>query len=109
MPRKRKSYHLSRLQSELRKQALHTEDEELRSKFWRLFYKARNAEHEIREMVMDAEMRRLLDFVFPNGIPSDLVDDVPVKMRRMTMLLRTMMIPRNNAASGINSPLSTQK
>lgn len=70
---KRKSYHLSRLQSELRARAIkEKDDEELSNALWRMYYKARNAEHEIREMVMDAEMRRLLEFVFPDGVPQNL-------------------------------------
>ena len=75
MPLKRKSYHVSRLQSELRASALREEDEEMRNRLWRLYYRACNAEHEVREMVMDAEMRRLLDFVFPNGLPDIYSDE----------------------------------
>ena len=75
MPLQRKSYHLSRLQSELKQHALRTEDEELRAKLWRYYFKAERAENEIYKMVTDAEMRRLLDFIFPNGIPSDMFED----------------------------------
>jgi hypothetical protein len=77
MPLKRNSYHVSRLQSELRAYALHEEDPVLRKKFWSLYYRACNAEHEIRALVMDAEMRRLLDFVFPNGLPDIFEDAKP--------------------------------
>ncbi|MDQ7025901.1 MAG: hypothetical protein Q9P01_11085 [Anaerolineae bacterium] len=73
--RKRRSYHLSRLKSELRKRALAEEEEDKRRDTWRLFFKAQHAEHEVREMVMDAEMRRLLEFAFPNGLPDAFRDD----------------------------------
>lgn len=74
MPLKRRSYYLSCLQSELRKYALNAKDEDTRKDYWRMYYKALNAEHEVRAMVMDAEMRRLLDFAFPDGIPQSLRD-----------------------------------
>jgi len=79
--KKRESYHLARLKAELRKRALREDDEEKRSDYWRLYYKANHAEHEVREMVMDAEMRRLLEFVFPDGIPDTFHDeaDTPQK------------------------------
>jgi hypothetical protein len=73
--RKRRSHHLSRLKDELRKRALIEDDEDKRRDYWRLYYKANHAEHEVREMVMDAEMRRLLEFAFPEGIPGDIADD----------------------------------
>lgn len=76
--KKRQSHELSRLKNELRKRALHEDDEEKRRDYWRLYYKAIHAEHEVRALVMDAEMRRLLDFVFPNGLPSGF-DDEPDK------------------------------
>jgi hypothetical protein len=73
--RKRKSYHLTQLQNQLRKRALHEKDEETRRTYWRLYYKAQSAEHEVREMVMDAEMRRLLEFILPDGTPDNFFED----------------------------------
>jgi len=79
--KKRKSYHLTQLQNELRKRAIKEKNEEKRSDYWRLFFKAQHAEHEVRELVMDAEMRRLLEFIrmadFPEGFEDDI--DVPQK------------------------------
>jgi len=79
--KKRKSYHLTQLQHELRKRAIKEKNEEKRSDYWRLYYKANHAEHEVRELIMDAEMRRLLEFVFPDGIPDSFhdEDDTPQK------------------------------
>src|SRR5262245_38171564 len=55
---KRISYHLTELKNELRKRAMKEKDEEKRTDYWRLYYKVLHAEHEVREMVMDAEIRR---------------------------------------------------
>jgi hypothetical protein len=73
--RKRKSYHLTQLQNQLRKRALHEKDEDTRRTYWRLYYKAQSAEHEVREMVMDAEMRRLLEFILPDGTHDNFFED----------------------------------
>ena len=76
---KRKSYYISRLQSELRARALKAkDDEELSSALWRMYYKALNAEHEVRAMVMDAEMLNLLKFIYPNGVPPELLEEPPL-------------------------------
>jgi hypothetical protein len=72
---KRKSYHLTQLRNQLSKRALNEKDEETRRTYWRLYYKAQNAEHEVREMVMDAEMRRLLEFILPDGTPDNYYED----------------------------------
>ena len=64
---KRISYHLTELKNELRKRAMKEKDEEKRTDYWRLYYKVLHAEHEVREMVMDAEIRRLLDFALAYG------------------------------------------
>jgi hypothetical protein len=79
MPLQRKSRIVSQLQMGLRALALREEDEEKRRRLWRLYYMACNAEHEIRSIVMDAEMRRLLDFVFPDGLPAIFEDEKPKK------------------------------
>jgi len=73
--RKRRSYNLTQLKRELHQRAIKEKDEERRRDYWRLYYKANHAEHEVREMVMDAEMRRLLEFVFPDGIPDNFYDE----------------------------------
>jgi hypothetical protein len=74
---KRKSYHLTQLLEELRKRAIKEEDEDKRRDYWRLFFKAQRVESEGREMVMDAEIRRLLDFALAYGrLPDDWKDDM---------------------------------
>ena len=81
--KRRKSYHLTQLQNELRKRAIKEKNEEKRRDYWRMFFKAKHAEHEVRELVMDAEMRRLLDFMrmadFPDGFDDDI--DIPQQPR----------------------------
>lgn len=72
----RKSYHLTQLQNELRKRAIKEKDEDTRRDYWRLFFKAQHAEHEVRALVMDAEIRRLLDFALAYGrLPDDFKDE----------------------------------
>ena len=74
---KRTSYHLTELKNELRKRALKEKDEEKRTDYWRLYYKTLHAEHEVREMVMDAEIRRLLDFALAYGhLPDNWKDEI---------------------------------
>jgi hypothetical protein len=74
--KKRKSYHLTQLQQELRKRATKEEDEDKRRDYWRLYYKSLHAENEVREMVMDAEIMRLLDFALAYGrLPDDYKDE----------------------------------
>jgi hypothetical protein len=75
MPLKRSSVHLSRVLIEIKRAALQTEDEAVRQKLWRWYYRLLHAQDEVRAMVMDAEMRRLLDFVFPDGLPAPFQDD----------------------------------
>jgi hypothetical protein len=68
---KRKSYYLTQLLQELRKRASKEKDEDKRRDYWRLYYKALHAENEVREMVMDAEIRRLLEIVLAYGMLPD--------------------------------------
>jgi hypothetical protein len=71
MTTKRKSYHLSELKEDLRKRALKEKDEEKRTDYWRMYYKAQHAEHEVREMVMDTEIRHLLEIHIAYGMLPD--------------------------------------
>ena len=66
--KKRISHYLSDLKGDLRYRAIHTKDENLAAEFWRMYYKAKDAEHEVREMVQDAEMRRLIEFAVQHGL-----------------------------------------
>ena len=76
MNKKRQSYHLTQLLNELRKRAIAVRDEDKRNDYWRLFFKAQRVESEVREMVMDAEIRRLLDFALAYGrLPDDWKDE----------------------------------
>ena len=78
MRRKRISYQLSRLKDELKKRATAEEDAEKQKDYWRLYFKAVNAEGEVRELVMEAEIRRLIEFLAADGRYGDfLPDDKP--------------------------------
>ncbi|MDQ7023929.1 MAG: hypothetical protein Q9P01_07210 [Anaerolineae bacterium] len=74
--KKRTSYQLTQLQRELHKRAVKEEDEDKRRDYWRLYFKAQHAQHEVRALVMDAEIRRLLDFALAYGqLPDHLADE----------------------------------
>ena len=64
---KRISYHLTELKNELRKRAMKEKDEEKRTDYWRLYYKALHAEYEVNGLVADAEVRTLLDYALQYG------------------------------------------
>jgi hypothetical protein len=59
----RKSRMLSWLKSELRDEAIKCTDEELKSKLWRWYYRAQNAEYEVNELVLKAELRDVLELL----------------------------------------------
>ena len=59
----RKSRLLSWLKSELRDEAIKTTDEELKAKLWRWYYRAQNAEYEVNELVLKAEIRDVLELL----------------------------------------------
>ena len=73
--RKRRSHNLAQLKRELHQRAIKEQDEEKRREYWRLYFKAQHAESEVREMVMDAEIRRLIEFLRADGQPDDALDD----------------------------------
>jgi hypothetical protein len=69
---KRISYHLTELKNELRKRALKEKDEKKRRDYWRLYYKAVDAAHEVDSMVADAEIRTLVEYLLRYGrLPDD--------------------------------------
>jgi hypothetical protein len=61
------SYHLAQLRRELHKRALKEKDEEKRRDYWRLYYKARDAEAEVNGLVADSEILTLLDYALRYG------------------------------------------
>jgi hypothetical protein len=69
------SKQLARLKEELRKRAIKEEDEELRSDYWRLYYAARDAENEVRQLVSDAETRNVLEVVANYGLLEILMEE----------------------------------
>ena len=69
---KRVSYYLTELKNELRKRALKEKNEEKRRDYWRLYYKAVDAAHEVDSMVADAEIRTLVEYLLRYGrLPDD--------------------------------------
>ena len=69
------SKQLARLKEELRKRAIKEEDEELRSDYWRLYYAARDAEYEVRQLISDAETRNVLEVVANYGLLEILMEE----------------------------------
>ena len=68
----RVSYQLAQLRRELHKRAMKEKDEEKRRDYWRLYYKAQDAEAEVNGLVADAEIRTLLDYALLYGrLPDD--------------------------------------
>jgi hypothetical protein len=69
------SRQLAHLKEELRKRAVKEENEELRSDYWRLYYAARDAEYEVRQLISDAETRNVLEVVANYGLLDILMED----------------------------------
>ena len=69
------SQKLARLKEELRKRAIKEEDEELRNDYWRLYYAARDAEYEVRQLISDAETRNVLEVVANYGLLEILMEE----------------------------------
>jgi hypothetical protein len=69
------SQKLARLKEELRKRAVKEKDEELRDDYWRLYYAARDAEYEVRQLISDAETRNVLEVVANYGLLEILMEE----------------------------------
>ena len=72
--RKRNSRILSQLKRELHQRAIKEQDEKKRTDYWRMYFAAKNAEAEVRELVLEAEKRRLIEFLREDGYDGDLLD-----------------------------------
>jgi hypothetical protein len=68
------SKRLLHLQNELKKRAMNEENEKKRADYWRLYYAALDIEHDIRVLVMEAEIRRLVEIMMEYGIPYTYVE-----------------------------------
>ena len=64
----RKSRMLSWLKNELRDEAIKCTDEELKKKLWRWHYRAQNAEYEVNELVLKAELRDVLELLLVHKV-----------------------------------------
>ena len=68
------SQRLIKHQNELRKRALKEKDEKLRKDYWWLYHDAKDIEPEIREMVLQAENRTMLERVIESGLMHKLLE-----------------------------------
>ena len=64
----RRSLLLRWLKNELRDEAIKTTDEELKKKLWRWYYRAQNAEYEVNELVLKAEIRDVLELLLVHKV-----------------------------------------
>jgi hypothetical protein len=64
----RKSRMLSWLKNDLRDEAIKATDEELKAKLWRWYYRAQNAEYEVNELVLKAEIRDVLELLLVHKV-----------------------------------------
>ena len=62
-------------QNELRKRALKEKDEKLRKDYWWLYHDAKDIEPEIREMILQAENRTLIEMITDYGLTPIILDD----------------------------------
>ena len=69
------SSRLEHHKNELRKRALKEKDEQLRKDYWWLYHNAKDIEPEIREMVLKAENRTMLERVIESGLMHKLLED----------------------------------
>jgi hypothetical protein len=66
---------LTWLKDELRRRAIKEEDDEKRDDLWRLYYAAKDAETEVRELIKDAETRNVLEVVANYGLLEVLMEE----------------------------------
>jgi hypothetical protein len=69
------SQRLMNHQNELRKRALKEKDEKLRKDYWWLYHDAKDIEPEIREMILKAENRSLLEMMTDYGLAHIILED----------------------------------
>ena len=69
------SQRLMKHQNELRKRALKEKDEKLRKDYWWLYHDAKDIEPEIREMILKAENRSLLEMMTDYGLAPIILED----------------------------------
>ena len=69
------SQRLLKHQNELRKRALKEKDEKLRKDYWWLYHDAKDIEPEIREMMLKAENRSLLELMTDYGLAHIILED----------------------------------
>ena len=68
MKPKRKSQTLAWLKAEIRAEALNLPEGEERDRLWRWYYRAQTAEAEVNALVLEAEIRTLLQYAVEYGL-----------------------------------------
>jgi hypothetical protein len=68
MQPKHKSQYVAQVMREIRQAALDEENEKLRGKLWRWYYRLQHGEDEIQLMLKDTAMRNVLEFIIEYGM-----------------------------------------
>jgi hypothetical protein len=77
MPHKNKSQYVAQVMREIRQAALDEENEKLRGKLWRWYYRLQHGEDEIQLMLKDTAMRNVLEFIIEYGmLPLDWKEEI---------------------------------
>jgi hypothetical protein len=77
MQSKHKSQYVAQVMREIRQAALDEENEKLRGKLWRWYYRLQHGEDEIQLMLKDTAMRNVLEFIIEYGmLPLDWKEEI---------------------------------
>jgi hypothetical protein len=81
---KRKSQYVAQVMREIRQAALDEENEKLRGKLWRWYYRLQHGEDEIQLMLKDTAMRNVLEFIIEYGmLPLDWKEEIAKFVAKM--------------------------
>ena len=102
MQSKRKSQYVAQVMREIRQAALDEENEKLRGKLWRWYYRLQHGEDEIQLMLKDTAMRNVLEFIIEYGmLPlnwkeeiAKLIANMEADKQPLSSLILTMMLFR---------------
>jgi hypothetical protein len=84
MQPKHKSQYVAQVMREIRQAALDEENEKLRGKLWRWYYRLQHGEDEIQLMLKDTAMRNVLEFIIEYGmLPLDWKEEIAKFMAQM--------------------------
>jgi hypothetical protein len=84
MQPKHKSQYVAQVMREIRQAALDEENEKLRGKLWRWYYRLQHGEDEIQLMLKDTAMRNVLEFIIEYGmLPLDWKEEIAKFLARI--------------------------